>query len=936
MKVIFCLIPVFFLHSVYPANAQKKDSLLAVIDQGPEDKTKLSNMFNLAVIYYNEGALDSLRIYQQKGLELSIALEDAKYRGHFLLLESWYLDKHADKTIIRKKREEAKLAYVEAQDTTQILNTIVQLIGDYAHEINYSKGIELYNEGMDYAQNSRFKEKIADLNNCLAGIYVSMGGKENLRAALTYLKKNVSVYESLGNDQRVAMTYQKLAICQGDIGINPDSAEFYLKESVRYYERVDSPGGLASTFSEFARFYNNQGRYDEAKDYANKALAIAVPRKLPILLSFLYVDLSKAQRKLGNFKESIAAANEGLVYSRQFDSFDTQRDLYENLAHSSYALGDFQQAFDYHVLHKATSDSVMNANERSKVLRYQEELKSVENNARISVQAARIKRQQTYLVVALFGGILLAVILFLLYKTVSQQKKVNRQLERLNASKTRFFTNISHELRTPLTLVLSPLEKVLPMIKSDEAGKELALVKKNARKLARIVDEVLDFNKLENDKLLVKEDEVALEPFLRRILFSYHSLAQTQSLMLSLQYHLDEKLILLIDHLKFEKVLDNLLSNAIKNSYPGGSVTLKASQQDELLKIDVIDQGKGIARTEQVKIFERYYQVENGQENVQGGTGIGLAYSSEIIALMNGDLTVKSELGRGSQFTILIPFKKAPSNTAVNEEINGSLGKVRGPVKLAFTEKPHVLLVEDNHEMVDYLSRSLSKQFQFSTAYDGEVALQYLSEGLKPDIIISDVMMPKVDGMQLLKEVRKSENLTKVPFILLTAKALEEDKITGLQMGVDDYITKPFNLKELEARIQNLLQNRRIRESPSTVPAESGEEEKPLSHPEKLIKKARKLILENIADNQYRVKEFADDMAYSTRQLERILKKETGLSPVEFIREIRLQKAYELIQNKSFATVREVSMNVGMDNSSYFSKKFQERFGVSPKAMMME
>jgi DNA-binding response OmpR family regulator len=310
-----------------------------------------------------------------------------------------------------------------------------------------------------------------------------------------------------------------------------------------------------------------------------------------------------------------------------------------------------------------------------------------------------------------------------------------------------------------------------------------------------------------------------------------------------------------------------------------------------------------------------------------GGTGIGLALSRELAELLGGSLVVESQLGQGSTFTMSIPVTLVDDEEAEEEtDFEITMDRIYQPI-LINGEKPHLLIVEDNADMREYLQSFLSEDYRCSFAVDGYEALQKIQTH-SFDLISSDIMMPNMDGFQLKSKVNAMPEYQRTPFIFLTAKALEENILEGLTLGVDDYITKPFSKNEYKARIHNLLQNR-VERSSGLV---AGEEEvgKDRSIEEELLRNAEESVRKNLDNPNYKVTDLARELNYSQRQIARIMKELVGMTPVNFILELRLQRAYHLLKNKSRHSVSEVMYDVGIESASYFTRKFTERFGIRP------
>ncbi|MEM6379885.1 MAG: ATP-binding protein, partial [Bacteroidota bacterium] len=392
-------------------------------------------------------------------------------------------------------------------------------------------------------------------------------------------------------------------------------------------------------------------------------------------------------------------------------------------------------------------------------------------------------------------------------------------------------------------------------------------------------------------------------------------------------------LLIKLDQAKVEKVLNNLLSNALKFSSAGDEILMEVKEQPGNLSIKIIDSGIGIAEQDLPHLFNRFYQADQPMEQLSGGTGIGLSLAKELANLHGGDILVESQQGMGSTFTLQLPFQEAskPSETVAEEEeqVNNPYLATTYQPFLLNGEKANVLIVEDNVEMNNFLQQILSPYFFCQSAMDGQQGLELLNKR-KVDLIISDVMMPNMDGFTFREKVSEIDAFKDLPFIMLTARADDQDKIRGLQLGVNDYMPKPFNTQELIARIHNLLKNKQSRQA-AILEAPAAEKE---AVDERFVKEAEAIVLKHLDEVDFKVTDLAKALNYSQRQLARVLKKYTGLSPVEFILEIRLQKAYQLIQQQRYLSVSEIRYDVGIDSASYFSKKFTERFGETPSNLL--
>lgn len=756
--------------------------------------------------------------------------------------------------------------------------------------------------------------------------------------ALEYYNKADAMFKKEGNQ------HDKIIVLKGKGRLyhhqkKYDKALEYYRATLPFYYQYGDRQKVRLTIFEIASVLIEQGNYAEGRDSILKAIAVAKEIGDFYIVPYYEFVLGEAYVGLGNYQKAMTYldnVNDALIIDTGLaDSFT----IYAKLA----AL--YEQGKEYKKANSALK-KLLALKEEALEKADKERWEELEAKYKTKAQETLLKTQKTQLrQQRLFNGMVGILALFLLafggyaYRTAQQRQKTNallqqqsKELQTLDKAKSRFFANISHELRTPLTLVISPLDSALKRVKNRFVKEDLELAHTNSKKLLSLVNEILDLTKLESGQMKLYPTAIHLEDFMRRVLFSYHSLANLRGLVLNFQYDLDKDLVIETDVPKLEKILNNLLSNAFKYTDAGGAITLRAmGLGGDQMQIEVEDEGRGIAPDEINRIFDRFYQVENQQAPLQGGTGIGLSLAKELAEVLSGTLIVKSERHKGTTFSLRLPLVK--STLPVAKETTLALETKEAKITYApmslNNQSAQLLLVEDNPEMAKFLQQILTPYYQCRVTIDGAKALK-LTETRSFDLILSDVMMPNMDGFTFLEKMRQQQHTAYTPFILLTARSLEEDKLKGLRLGVDDYITKPFNTNELIARINNLLSNKEKREfwkknahQNEQVPADKA-----------IIKKAEQLVMKNLDNSKYRVESLAKDMAYSRRQLVRIIQEGTGLTPVEFIREIRLLKAYEMLEKRQYLTVSEVRFEVGFENASYFTKVFVRRFGVRPSEVL--
>ena len=535
--------------------------------------------------------------------------------------------------------------------------------------------------------------------------------------------------------------------------------------------------------------------------------------------------------------------------------------------------------------------------------------------------------------------------------TIEKQTVKLRELDKL---KSRFFVNISHELRTPLTLISGSIEKVLSKNRetiTEEGLSDLSVSKQNTRRLLTLTEEILDLSRLEAGQLKVRTKPVVFYPLISRLSDAYHSFIKQKDLRFSLVFQLPKDRVLTIDKNKFDKIINNLLSNAAKFTDPGGSIqmTITASEASDseassYFQVEVSDTGRGIHPDELPRVFDRFYQSEQPDALVEGGSGIGLALAKELAELMNGTLRAESQQGKGSRFIFCFPAKINRQDASIfhvnkivqevagiERSSNAEIAVDKNKSKKGSEQKPTILLVEDHPEMRTFIRQILESHYQVSEAIDGVQALEVLRKR-KVDLVISDVMMPRMDGFGLLEQVRKKEALQKVPFMMLTARAADTDKMRAFDIGVDDYLTKPFQTSELIARTRNLIKNYQHRKLWATKTDESPEEESTPAFDREFARQVETLVKKEIANTHFGVIDMAEVLLVSQRQLTRKVRRSTGLSPLQFIREVRLQEARRILENREKETVTEVMYAVDFSSKSYFSQSYQRRFGKLPSA----
>ncbi|MBT8185859.1 MAG: response regulator [Eudoraea sp.] len=538
----------------------------------------------------------------------------------------------------------------------------------------------------------------------------------------------------------------------------------------------------------------------------------------------------------------------------------------------------------------------------------------------------------------------LLVAIILLYSFY--QFQLNRKLEKaeavrlkeLDVAKNRLFTNITHEFRTPLT-VISGMSEQIREHPDEWLDRGLTIINRNSNRLNTLVNQMLDLGKLESGKLKLDMVQADIIPFVKYLCESFNSTTEASQLKLTV-YAETEELVMDFDSAKLTTVIINLLSNAIKFTPPGGKIIVHfkrlESEPNYCFTIKVKDNGSGISKNELKNIFDRFYQVDDSSTRFGEGTGIGLALTKELVELMGGNITVKSKLGKGSEFEVQIPITnnaKMTNDVSLPYEIpkfevdEADSNLIAESVENS--ELPLALIIEDNEDVARYLKICLREKYQVLYASDGTTGLELAYEKI-PDIVISDVMMPGKDGFEVCATLKKDERTDHIPVILLTAKATLQDRISGLSHGADAYLTKPFNKAELFTRLNQLMLLRkkmikRVQKDPYTLLLKKQVEGAEAGFLNKTIKQ----IHEHMDNHSFGATQLAFRLGFSESQVYRKLKAISGKSTALFIRSVRLQRAKELILSTDL-NISEISYEVGFNDPSWFSRVFKEEFGYPP------
>ncbi|MEM7655197.1 MAG: response regulator [Bacteroidota bacterium] len=818
----------------------------------------------------------------------------------------------------------------------------------------FEAGLQAVQEGLGLVKDLGPAPIQGNLRLTVAQIYVDV---ENREQARRYFQAGLEQHQLAGyflGVHEALMGLGQIHLDEGDI----PKAEEYFHKALTLAEEIVIARPIASSLlalgevqltleqeAEAQRYFERSlNIYQEVDDPTGKAHALARLGSTLLAKGELALGQQRLEQSLQLYQELGIVKGLAEVSAELYPLYQDQ---------PTKALASYQ-------LYIQMRDSLDNLENQKALLRFEYANKSLADSlAFVQKQTAtelsyqHRLNQRNYLVLI---GLMMIALLFVWFRNQQRRRtrekaiELERERERkqslaeLHELKSRFFANISHELRTPLTLILGPLSYLLDnpdAWKQSNIREQLLLMQRNGKSLLHLIEEILDLSKIEANKLQLEARKTPLAEFAQSIFARFQPQLVAQQIEAELQLEIPEEAQYMLDAPKLAKVLNNLLSNALKFTPTGGKVTFLIEEAGQQLHFRVRDSGVGIHPKDLPHIFDRFYQSQHKEETQPKGTGIGLGLARELVLLMDGQIYAKSELGQGAEFSVELPVIRAnapqgyPLVTATSS-LHAEIG-----VPAAIGSDFGILIVEDHWDMREFVRQLLQPHYrQVFVARDGEEGLKVLEEqGTKIDLIISDVMMPKLDGLSMVEQIKASPKWSHLPVIMLTALANERNKLQALTLGVDDYLTKPFSTQELLTRVQNLLQNARqrkkYRESPEfqqEASAETTPESVVISANDRVwLQEVQSLIESGLPKTKWSVDQLAKQVNLSPRQLRRRLKSITGLSPLKFIREIQLQVARRELEDGTVTSLADLAYRCGFEQQGTFSTSFKKRFGKSPR-----
>lgn len=869
-----------------------------------EDDAMISNCYvRLAMVQSNLGNYSESKNLTYKALKIAEKKNDWEglYYAYYKLGNLYYLENDFDLALINYLKVDSIFEHHDYKEPA-LAGSLHSIGSIYMEYKNFSKAEEYFIRSRDV-----YKEMDRQQGEFL--IDVKMGqlefNKENYNKAIEMLKPPLEYYSVAGD--KVEMSNISLLIASAYLAVkNITEAEKYYKESLRL---------AIETKNKFSEAQSYVGLADIARNYNNPNSTILYLSKAWQLYKEMNVSYKKPQ-------------------------------VLKNLANAHTDKKDYKIALNYYQEYQTLMDSLSEKenieNFQELETKYQTEKKEQEISL-LKSQNELVEEQKKNQRNLLLGGIgltsLAGLFFFFLYRN---RQKTTKKLQELDTAKSNFFANISHEFRTPLTLISGPLQKQLKRKNlANEERNNLEMMHRNSTRLLSLVDQLLDLSKIEAGSLKLNVAMQELMPFLGTLSdgFTYPAKQKEINYRVNIQTTVDSTFF---DKDVIEKIVVNLISNAIKYTPAKGSIECKAFIKEHQLHFDVKNTGKGLSEEELTKVFDRFYQIDENKE----GVGIGLALVKELVELHKGAISVVSEPNNWTIFNVTLPINKESFKESEmkvsravekkyqpdsNTDLQTQKQQDAGIDDFNNEDVPILLIVDDNEDVRNYVGNLFKNAYTILTGKNGEEGIDMAIEKV-PDIIISDIMMPIKNGIDLCNALKVDERTSHIPIILLTAKAGEENEIEGIKTGADDYVTKPFHEDLLLLRVEKLIESRKKlqqRYSQEVILRPKDIAITPID--EQFLERMQKVMDVKLVESSFSIEDFSKAVGMSRMQLHRKLKALTGLSASEFIRSQRLKLAAQLLK-KSEINVSQVGYSVGFNDHAYFSKCFREMYHTTPSA----
>lgn len=851
-------------------------------------------------------------------------------QGNYLLATDYY---KKSLSIFEKLKDDSRVAL--SAGNVSFMQTNIN---------NYSEALKYNDIALKKYEKLDNKEGIVWMNRVIGGIYSKT---ENHKKALEYFHKSLKISEKLKRYDEAAEAYSSIGHYYSEHNKPGNALKYYFKY-LDIGKKIKDSAILGRANYNIARMKYVQGNMEEALQYSKKAIDIA--DKFPFETSYKFASIGLIGSifyKQGNYELAKEYTEKALEYHKMGGEKTHLKRDYETLSSINEKMGNYKAALENKKLSVIYQDSLKQDDITKTVMKYEFDKKEANIKNR-QKEEIKNKNRISNIIYGILGVIILSIVFILITLRLRNKKlsaeKQNLELKRREAElaketetfKSRFLSNISHEFRTPLTLINGHLE-ILKKDGNPKDKRRFDEMEYSGKRLLQLINQLLDLSKIEKDtyRLYFKKGNLLNEA--QNYIQAFYSLAEQRNINLTREITESAKDKFYQRDFAYSSetlasVFNNLISNALKHTPSGGNVHCKIDFRENKFYFSVSDTGTGIPEKDLPHIFDRFYQVATKEKPIYEGSGIGLAIVKELVLLHKGGVSAENNATGGCTFRVWVsegetisgsenPVISSPAivpNAKISAEENN----------IDDEEKPQILVVEDQKELRKFVVENLGNQYRFLEAENGKQGTELALEHL-PDIVISDVMMPEMNGLQLCQTLKENDITSHIQIILLTAKSDQTDKIEGLETGADDYLTKPFSISELALRVMNrinLQNNLRKRFAGNTIPVI--EDVPGLNQRDRnFLEKLDRIIRENI-EKEFSVTDLASEIGLSSSQLTRKLKIITGQTPANFIKNIQMEFALQML--KKGDTVSETAWKIGFSEPGYFTKVFKKHFGFLP------
>lgn len=845
---------------------------------------------------------------------LALKLKDVhdSVRIRYLLEAASHFQVINPDTAIVLAGEAIKLAET-TEDTVQSLEAMVLLGRAKQNRSEFYESTKYFFKAVKIAEKWNDLNKLSSYHNSIG---ISFYYLKDYEKAIFHIQKAADIKLKLHQIPEYATTLGNLAGVLHQLGRHTEALKA-LKVAVARLDVNKDKILLGNLYNTFGSIYQvGFNKLDSAEFFYRKALKMVENEPEGVYKISACTNIGMICSSLNKFNEAEYYLSEALLWSKKLNRDIATISIYESLSNLYAKMKDYKKALEYKNLQLALKDSVFNADKEKVVANLEMQYQNEKGKQLIQSQKLEIEKTRNK---GLWAVIFLILLLFLIIALIVYFKFQSRLQQQLTQAKETFFSNVVHEIRTPISMIQAPIMLLQKKSNDVETVKQLNLAEKSLLRLNELLNQMLLISKIDAGQLTVNGSFGNFMEFLDPVLQQYQSLAQHKNQRFIFNNNLTENYFN-FDSDKVQKIIDNLLSNAIKYTGNDGEIGVELNKTGQCLTITIWDNGIGIDDSEKEKIFDRFYRSNDSVQKQIKGIGIGLALVKSLVEALQGTIEVQSQRGEGSTFTVKIPVLAGHSNSQGTVEGNNT-----------------VLLVEDDLEIALFNKELLeNEKYTVWLASNGVEALHLLKSQI-PDIIVSDLMMPVMDGWEFIREVRQNMSTEHIPVIMLSAKASPENRLELLKAGAQAYLTKPFVPDELIHLVsaQLMLMKQKHQNFKQTIEDQIATVEEKYKGTEPYTQKFFKLIFENIDNSEFTVEQLADLMATNRSHFQRKIKALTGYSPSELIKTIRLEKSKEYFVQKK-GNITEVAYMFGFSSQSYFTKSFTQFFGITPSQFLQE